>query len=304
MISSLPLVVRAVAVPGLLLAAAPAVATGQAATELLVNADWLAEHLRDPNLVLLHVGEKPEYDASHIPGARFIRMQDLSLPRVEGELTLELASPDAIRAQLEQFGISDDSRVVVYYGNDWVTPSTRVLYALYYAGLGDRTSLLNGGMPAWLRAGHAVTAEQPAVARGRLSARAARRDVIADAEFVRGTAQRTGHVLVDARPPVYWDGTEPKDGDTPAGHIPGARNVPYTTLVDDALHVDLPGIERAFRAAGIMPGDTVVGYCFIGQYATASLFAARLLGHPVKLYDGSMDDWNRRGLPVEKAAQR
>ena len=122
-----------------------------------------------------------------------------------------------------------------------------------------------------------------------------------ESEFVQSAPKLAGHVLVDARPPVYWDGTEPKDGHMPAGHIPGALNVPYTTLVDDALNVDLPAIRKVFQQAGINEGDTVVGYCFIGQYATATLFAARLLGHPVKLYDDSMDDWNRRSLPVEKA---
>lgn len=271
-------------------------------TELLVSVDWLAEHVRDPDLVLLHVGQKAEYDSSHIPGARFVQMQDFSLPRVEGELTLQMAAPEALRTKLEELGISDDSRVVVYYGNDWVTPSTRVLYALYYAGLGDRTSLLNGGMQAWKRAGQPTTAEPPRLARGRLSARPARQDAIVEAEYVQASPKRAKHVLVDARPPVYWDGTEPKDGHMPAGHIAGAKNIPYTTLVDDALKVDLAGIRKAFSEAGIAPGDTVVGYCFIGQYATATLFAARLLGHPVKLYDGSMDDWNRRKLPVVKAA--
>jgi thiosulfate/3-mercaptopyruvate sulfurtransferase len=260
--------------------------------------------VRDPNLVLLHVGQKAGYDSSHIAGARFIQMQDVSLPRVEGELTLQMATAETLRAKFEELGISDDSRIIVYYGNDWVTPSTRILYALYYAGLGGRTSLLNGGMPAWLRAGQPVTAEPPRVARGRLTPRAANQELIVGSEFVQATPKRTRHVLVDARPPVYWDGTEPKDGHMPAGHIPGAKNVPYTTLVDDALEIDLPAIRKAFREAGINEGDTIVGYCFIGQYATATLFAARLLGHPVKLYDGSMDDWNRRGLPVEKAAAK
>ena len=86
-----------------------------------------------------------------------------------------------------------------------------------------------------------------------------------------------------------------------AGHVKGAHSVPFTSVTDTQLRVlPLAELKARFDAAGVAPGDTVIGYCHIGQQATAMLFAARLLGHPVKLYDGSFQDWSRgANNPVE-----
>ena len=83
------------------------------------------------------------------------------------------------------------------------------------------------------------------------------------------------------------------------GHIDGAVSVPYVSLVDENQQLKPKAdLEAAFAKAGVKPGDTVIGYCHIGQQATATLFAARSLGYPVLLYDGSFEDWSRRNLPV------
>ena len=133
---------------------------------LLVSTDWLAGHLADPGLVLLHVGDRAEYDAAHLPGARFVALRDVSAgPSGPGEsaaLRLEMLPAEELRRRLEGLGIADDSRVVVYFGKDWVSPATRLLFTLDYAGLGANASLLDGGQPAWVRAGYALTAQVPA----------------------------------------------------------------------------------------------------------------------------------------------
>ncbi len=285
----------------LLAGAAPAAAQtapSASAAPMLVTVDWLAAHLHDPELVLLHVGEKDEYDAEHIPGARFIQLKDVSTPHdmQDGSLMLELPPAEELRARLEKLGISDGSRIVVYYGNDWVTPSTRVVFTLDYLGLGGRTSLLNGGMQAWKRAGEAVTAEVPAAAQGRLTARPTL-DRVVDAAFVRAIGSRTHTKLVDARAAEFYDGLE--EGSGRRGHIPGAISLPFTEIADDELMIRPEALEARFRAAGIEPGDTVVAYCHIGQQASAVVFAARLLGYEARLYDGSMDDWSKHAdFPV------
>ena len=113
---------------------------------LVVDAAWLKAHLADPDLVLLHVGDKEEYEAAHIPGARFVSQQDISVSDHSGKgLMLEMPPAEDLRHRLEALGISDKSRIVVYYGKDWVSPSTRVMFTLDYAGLGARSSLLDGG---------------------------------------------------------------------------------------------------------------------------------------------------------------
>jgi thiosulfate/3-mercaptopyruvate sulfurtransferase len=277
---------------------APAAAQSDA---MLVDVNWLAAHLNDPDLVLLHVGDRAEYDAEHIPGARFVRLADIARPHDRNnpaDLALELPAAEELRASLARFGISDNSRIVVYFSKDWVTPATRVIFTLDYIGLGERTSLLNGGMPAWKKAGHAVTKDVPVVTPGRLTARPTKALVV-DAGFVNSLPQRTGHRLVDARAAVYFNGTEPTY--QKPGHIPGAINIPFTEITDENLLITRDALTQRFLSAGIQPGETIVAYCHIGQQATAVVFAASLLGHPVVLYDGAFQDWatNNRG-PVTR----
>jgi len=275
----------------------PAPAFAQNAAPLLVDAAWLAQHLNDRNLVVLHVDDEADYKAGHIPGARFITMQNVA--RAGGELVLELPAPEDLRARLQTFGISDDSRIVLYYGKNGGFPSTtRIMLTLDYIGLGNQTSILNGGVGAWTKSGNAVTAAIPPAPSGKLSARPIK-NVVVDAEFVKSIPQKPAHTLVDGRAPVFYTGVN--ETYSKAGHIPGAVNIPFTQIIDSELMLDRARIEKLFRAAGVKPGDTVVAYCHIGQQGTAVVFGARLLGHPVVLYDGSMQDWatNNRG-PVVK----
>jgi thiosulfate/3-mercaptopyruvate sulfurtransferase len=276
---------------------------------LVVNAQWLSMHLADRDLVLLHVGDKAEYDARHIPGARLVSMSDVSVTdRTDKGLMLEMPAAEDLRHRLEALGISDKSRVVVYYGKDWVSPATRIIFTLDYAGLGDRTSLLDGGMGAWVRAGGAVTAEKPKVVAGTL-APLKLRPIVVDAAFVRSHTGAPGFVIVDGRAASFYDGVDTSSGpsgDWRTGHVHGAVSIPFTSVVDDQNVLKSPAeLEAMFKAAGAKPSDTIVAYCHIGQQATAVLFAARTLGHPVLLYDGSFQDWSRRSeLPVDNPARR
>ncbi|MCI0433443.1 MAG: hypothetical protein L0271_07325 [Gemmatimonadetes bacterium] len=282
-----------------------ALAQGLPADRLLVSTAWLAEHLNDANLVLLHVGTREEYDAGHIAGARYTTMQEVSAPRQEGALSLQLPAIEQLLPQLEAMGISDDSRIVLYWGNDWLTPTTRIAFTLDWAGLGDRLSILDGGMPEWKREGRALTADPPPARTGKLNPRRPK-DSVATVDWV------LEHVkspwpnvrLIDARAPTYYLGVEPSQGVN--GHIPGAANIPFTELATDEMRItDLGRLRALFEAAGAKPGDTIVTYCHIGQQATATLFAARLLGYDVRLFDGSMNEWARDpARPVTKEPGR
>lgn len=270
-------------------------------TSMVVSAEWLASHRDDRGLVILHVGDRSSYEREHIPGARYISFDDVARRKSsESENTLEMLAPEELRSSLERFGISDDSKIVVYYADEWVSPATRVIFTLDWYGLGGRTVLLDGGIDAWKRRGLALTSEVPPPTQGKLSSRASR-PIIVDATWVRANAPGRGIALVDARAPVFYDG--PKHGEHRPGHIPGAVNIPFTSIADDSLRLtSLDALRDLFRAAGVKDGDTIVAYCHIGQQATAVLFAARALGHEVRLYDGSFDDWSRRTeLPVESS---
>jgi thiosulfate/3-mercaptopyruvate sulfurtransferase len=273
---------------------------------MLVDANWLAKHVNDPNLVLLHVGDKAEYDATHIAGARYITLQDIAKPTdmAKGDLHLQMPDPDDLRQRLESFGISNDSRVIVYYGKDWVSPSTRVIFTLDYAGLGKNASLLDGGMPAWIAAGQKVTADAPAAKKGKLAALTIN-PVIASGDDVRAAIGKKGTVIIDGRSGSFYDGTDTggmHDKPHKTGHIAGAKSLPFTDVVNDNNVWKSPEeLKALFTKAGVQPGDKIIGYCHIGQQATAMLFAARSLGYDVALYDGSFEDWSRRtDAPVEK----
>lgn len=263
---------------------------------LIVDSKWLAAHLDDPNLVLLHVGDKDEYAAKHIPGARLVSLSDISISDHSGKgLMLEMPPAGDLRQRLENLGISDQSRVVVYYGNDWVSPATRVLFTLDYVGLGERSSLLDGGMGAWVRAGQKTTDVVPAAKKGTL-ATLKLRPLIVDAATVQAQLGKSGVSVVDGRNASFYDGADTggsHDQQHKTGHIAGAKSVPFTEVVhDDNTWKSPQELEALFTKAGVKPGDAIIGYCHIGQQATAMLFAARTLGHRVQLYDGSFEDWS------------
>ena len=199
---------------------APTLAAQTQAAPLLVDSDWLASHLKDRGMVLLHVGSgqeptaKAEYDAGHLPGARFISLEDVSLPMKPGALILELPPVEDLRAKLSSFGISDDSQIVVYIGKKGTFQSaTRIVFTLDYMGLRNRTSFLNGGATAWTGSGRTLTTEAPLITSGKLTAKP-QQDLLADAALVQSINQQPNLKLVDARTPINpagaWQSAYPK----------------------------------------------------------------------------------------------
>ena len=279
-------------------------------SRLLVSPVWLAQHINDPKLVLLHVGDPAEYRKEHLPGARFLSLRSIARSGMDASTTLhlEMLPADSLRSGLESLGISDKSQIVIYYGNDWVTPATRAVFTLDYAGLGARTVLLDGGMQAWKRNGGKVTDAPSSQTAGKLSPIEVRQNLIVDANWIKANIGKPGLVVVDARAASFYDGVETgkgMNGSQRTGHIAGAKSVPFTGIADDAnVFRSQAELAALFARAGVQPGDTIVGYCHIGQQATGTLFAARLLGHPVRLYDGSFEDWSSHtDYPVENPSQ-
>lgn len=269
----------------------------------LVTTAWLAKHLKDANLVLLHVGDAKEYPVEHIPGARAVAMQDISVTDRTGKgLVLEMPNADSLRAKLASLGVTDNSRIVIYYGNDWASPTTRIFLTLHWAGLGDRTSILDGGMGAWKKEGHAVTAEVPAPKQGTLSPLKVNNFVV-NFDFVKSMMGKPGVSIIDGRAATFYDGVETGGGPTgrhKTGHIAGAKSVPYTSITDETMHFrSAKELEAIFTNAGVGPKDVIIGYCHIGQQTTLMLTAARSLGHPILFYDGSFQDWSAKDGPVE-----
>ena len=284
--------------------------TPDARERLLVQPAWVAQHLEDPDLVLLHVGPRPEYDAGHIPGARYLNYQDLAVTdRSPGGLTLQMLPAEDLRQRLAAAGISNGSRIVVYLGreNPLVSPTARVMFTLDYAGLGDRASVLDGGLEAWVKAGRPLSTAVPPDRPGTLAPLTIR-PLIVDAEFVKANLATGSIAIVDARNTGFYDGTQTGGGaNAPhaTGHIQGAGNVPFSDTIDSENRLKPAAeLQRLFAKAGAQPGDTVVAYCHIGQQATQAILAARTLGFKVLLYDGSFEEWSRKAYPVENPARK
>jgi thiosulfate/3-mercaptopyruvate sulfurtransferase len=282
---------------------------------MLTPVSWLVEHFKDPNLVILQVGES--YKAGHIPGAqegdlmRFAAPSppmNMGAPKPDGPLTLELPTDDQLRTVLETFGISEHSRILIVESENYHSPSTRIFLTLVHAGFGPQTSLLDGGLPAWRAAGQPVTVDVLPVRQSALPPLKTV-PVTVDAAYVQAHENTPGTVILDVRAPAAWDGVmpvNPREQPPRFGHIPGSKPLPLEQLWDDATSSLKPAaqLEQAFAAVGVKAGDSIIGYCYVGQRATATLFAAQTLGHPVWLYDGSMEEWARLRLPLEMPAKK
>lgn len=274
-------------------------AASASAADLLASPAWLKDNLTDPRLVLFHVGTRADFDQEHIPGAQLVTAADLSIPKAEGALLMQILPPEPLREKLESLGVSDDSRIVVYFAKDQVAPAARVYVSLDAAGLAARTSLLDGGLPAWKAAGGPVTDAVRPVTAGRITA-APHPEVMIELSELREGLGKPGLAIIDARPPDFFEGRNA--GTMPrAGRIPGARNIPVSTLATPELKLKSEAeLGEIFNAAGIKPGDTVASYCHSGQMASAVYVAAKRLGLKARVYDGSWDEWSRlQELPVE-----
>ena len=261
----------------------------------LITPAELEPMLADRALLLLHVGDKAEYDAEHLPGARHIETRAVAAAPQQGGLTLQLPPPAELEARLEALGISDTSRIVVYMGKDWISPLTRVVFTLDYAGLGGRTMVLDGGMPAWKAAGKAVTTDVPAPAAAGTLTIEARPEAVADLAWVQSHAGKPGSVVIDARHTQFYTGESNNNGRIARpGHVAGAVSAPFDTWVrEDGSFKPRAELEAMLKAAGATPGASIATYCHIGQQATVPYLVARMLGYDAKLFDGSYEEWAR-----------
>ena len=256
---------------------------------LLVSTAWLAAHLQDTNVVIIHVDHMTDaYGRGHIPGARHLD----AMAFTTGNFDLPpLARIDSVAGSL---GIGPASRVVIY-GDPWVTGM--VFVALDQLGHGNRTAMLDGGLDAWKAEGRAVTTAVPAVARR--SNPEHPQAVVVDAAWVRAH-QRDDHVaILDVRTPEEYSG--PGRDANHAGHVAGARNVPWSDVFVQPRDAEqskgsklrpVAELRDLFRRAGVRGGITPVVYCTVGMRASQMYFVLRYLGYDPKFYDGSIMDWN------------
>jgi thiosulfate/3-mercaptopyruvate sulfurtransferase len=271
----------------------------QAADSILVSTDWLARHVNDPSVVVVevvHAMGMTEDHGGRIPGTRALDYMDITTTR-DG-LGTELPDVAHLRDVFEKLGVSNATRVVLYSQD--LPMAARALFTLDYLGHG-RTSVLDGGLEKWRAEGRALSKDQPVVARGHLEPHP-RPDVVATAPWIMDHLGKRGISLIDTRTDGEYVGAGERHGMPSEGHIAGAHQLQWEQLLRDSTRpsfLDRDGLASLY-AARVQPGDTVVTYCFVGYRASMTYLAARYLGYPVKLYDGSYQDWSRRGLPLTR----
>lgn len=270
---------------------------------MLVTTAWLAQHLKDPNLVMLAIGDQGEYEKGHIPGSLPFKYSDAY--RQNNGLHTELRPMTELADTFGKLGVSNDSHVVLYMTDDWISPTTRVYLTLDVMGLGPHVSILDGGFPIWKKEKRPITTAASTPKPATLET-CPQSDVITDIDYVKENLHKPGVSILDSRIEAHWSGLQTPEGNR-TGHIPGSQGLPFDRLYDDDSGKMKPPAEaeRVLKAAGVKKGDRVVVYCYIGQRATGLYFVLRYLGYDARLYDGSWEEWNKHTeLPVEVSATK
>jgi thiosulfate/3-mercaptopyruvate sulfurtransferase len=276
------------------------------ANDVLVDADWLSEHLNDENIRIAEVDENPAlYGEAHIPGAiGFDWKADLQDP-----VRRDFLGPEAFGELFSSRGVSNDHTIVLYGDrNNWFAAYT-YWYLKYYGH--DKVLLLNGPREKWISDGRPTTAEVPSYAAASFTAQPGDQAIRAYRDEVLAAIDAPTK-LVDVRSPAEFAGEiispagYEQEGAQRGGHIPGAASVPWAQAVrEDGTFKSADELRDLYGGKGVLNGEDIIAYCRIGERSAHTWFVLHeLLGHDrVKNYDGSWTEWgNMVAVPVEKGS--
>ena len=274
----------------------------------LVSTDWLAAHLKDPDLRVIDASwylpdagrnAQAEYQAAHIPGARFFDIDEISDQR--SNLPHMAPPPEKFISRMRAMGIGDGHQVVVYDGAGLFS-AARVWWTFRLMGKMD-VAVLDGGFPKWLAEGREVE-DMPPVLRDRHMTITRQHHLVKDVTQVAHAAKLGEAVIIDARGAARFKGEapEPRPG-LRSGHIPGARNVPFATCLNpDGTMKPVADLRAVFESAGVDLSKPAITSCGSGVTAAILSLALERMGHKNHaLYDGSWAEWGMyEDLTVEK----
>jgi thiosulfate/3-mercaptopyruvate sulfurtransferase len=274
------------------------------ANDVLVETDWVAEHLDDDDIRIVEVDENPAlYAEAHIPGAiGFDWKKDL-----QDQVKRDFLGPDEFGALMGSRGISNDHTVLLYGDrNNWFAAYT-YWYLRYYGH--DTVRLINGPREKWISEGRETSTEVPSYPEAEFKAKKGDQKIRAMRDDVR-KALDSDTRLVDVRSPQEYSGEliamagYEQEGAQRAGHIPGAASVPWAQAVqEDGTFKPADELRELYEGKGVIDGKDIIAYCRIGERSAHTWFVLHeLLGEKkVKNYDGSWTEWgNLVDVPIEK----
>ena len=264
----------------------------------LVSTTWLAAHLADPDLRVLDASwylpdmgrdARAEYGAAHIPGARFFDIDEISDQR--SALPHMAPPPEKFISRMRAMGVGDGHQVVIYDGHGLLS-AARVWWLFRLMGKVD-VAVLDGGFPKWQAEGRAVE-DMPPMMRDRHMTVQRQAGLVKDVTQVAHASKLGEAEIIDARSAPRFKGevAEPRPG-LRAGHIPGAKNVPYGTLLNtDGTMKPMADIKAVFHTAGVDLAKPAITSCGSGITAAVLSLALERIGHRNHaLYDGSWAEW-------------
>lgn len=266
----------------------------------LVSTDWLAAHLDDPDLRVIDASyylpemgrdARAEYDAAHIPGARFFDIDDIADGR--SELPHMVAPVEKFMSRMRSMGIGDGHQVVVYDGMGLFS-AARVWWNFRLMGKSS-IAVLDGGFPKWQAEGR-ETEDLPPIVRDRHMTVQRQAHLVRDVTQVASASKLGDWQIVDARAPARFRGEEPEARPgLRAGRIPGSKNVHYATLFNgDGTMKEGDALRAAFEAGGVDLDQRVITTCGSGVTAAILMLGLARLGHVnASLYDGSWAEWGQ-----------
>jgi thiosulfate/3-mercaptopyruvate sulfurtransferase len=274
--------------------------------EVLVQTDWLAAHLNDPNVRVIEVDEDTTaYHKGHLEGAvGWHWLNDL-----HASLGREYVDQEGLSALLRGAGVGPDTTVVLYgANNNWF--AAYAYWLLRYLGFGN-VKLLNGGRKKWELESRPLTQEVPAYEPTDYTVDGAvNGDIRAFRDYVLDRVEEGNAAFVDVRSPEEYRGERlapdhlPQEQAQVPGHIPGAANIPWAKATnDDGTFKTADELRELYEGQGVTSDREIIAYCRIGERSSHSWFALHeLLGYDdVKNYDGSWTEYGSLvGVPVEK----